>query len=60
MKRTKELKDTIIGVKVPKTLVLALDEEAIKESTSRSHIIRRRLINSYSQEAKRELTAVGS
>ena len=57
MKRTKELKEIVIGAKLPASLVLLLDEEAAAEGTSRSHIIRRSIIERYRDRAHKGLVA---
>ncbi|GJL55804.1 MAG: hypothetical protein NPIRA02_29360 [Nitrospirales bacterium] len=48
MKRsTKDLKDTIVAAKFTPDLVNLLDRDARYDSTSRSHILRRIVLNHY-------------
>lgn len=50
MKRTRELKEIIVSTKMPTSILLLIDSEAQHEGTSRSHIIRRRLLDSYRKQ----------
>ena len=56
MKRTKEIKEIIVGAKLPPSLVLLIDEDATNEGTSRSHIVRRTLLAHYRKKARRQRT----
>ena len=47
----REPKDIVVGAKVPSSLLSLIDEEAQRDGTSRSHIIRRRLLESYRNQA---------
>lgn len=57
MKRTKELKEIMVGAKLPSSLVVLLDADATKEGTSRSHILRRALLQHYQRKSKTQTTA---
>jgi len=58
-RRTKELKDIIVGAKFNPALVLLLDEDADREGTSRSHILRRIALQHY-KNRQLELEKVAS
>ena len=57
-KRAKALNEFLVGAMVPKSLVMMLDHEAEQECTTRSHVLRRILMQHYQARSSQLLHEV--